>query len=163
MLEMLRAHGLVAGPTQRPWLAGAAAGAVADLPALALLAGFGTLAKLAAAAGASLPTVALLHGGAMVVGGVLYGLLFQRAANDAAGGWLFGIAYGFLLWLVAAVPLLQWLAPKPVVVGLPAIGLFLGQLLWGLVLGLTFKYIHRPLQSGLDGQIPSAAGDARAR
>lgn len=37
MLEMLRAHGLEAGPTQRPLTAGAIGGVLADLPALALL------------------------------------------------------------------------------------------------------------------------------
>jgi hypothetical protein len=38
MLEMLKAHGLDPGPTQRPLLAGAIAGVLSDVPALALLA-----------------------------------------------------------------------------------------------------------------------------
>ena len=43
MLSMLQAHGLDAGPTQRPLLAGAISGLIADLPATALLASFGAL------------------------------------------------------------------------------------------------------------------------
>src|SRR5688572_26778037 len=99
MLEMLRAHGLNAGPTQRPMLAGGLTGLLADVPALALLQAFGSVPVLAAALGRdATPAVALLHAGAMLLGGIGYGLLFQRAANDRAGGWLFGMAYGFLLW-----------------------------------------------------------------
>ena len=40
MLSMLQAHGLDAGPTQRPLLAGAIAGLIAAVPALAVLVGF---------------------------------------------------------------------------------------------------------------------------
>ena len=40
MLRMLQAHGLDAGPTQRPLLAGAIAGVSAVIPALSVLAGF---------------------------------------------------------------------------------------------------------------------------
>src|SRR3954471_4851018 len=102
MLEMLRAHGLDAGPTQRPSLAGAITGVLAAAPTLALLAGFSTLRVLAGALGTSYFGAASIVIAALALGGIGYGLLFQRAANDVAGGWLFGMAYGFLLWLVAA-------------------------------------------------------------
>lgn len=163
MLEMLRAHGLDAGPTQRPLHAGALAGLLADAPVLLLLDRFGTLAAIADAFGIAVPVVALLHAAAMVLGGIGYGLLFRRGANDVAGGWLFGMSHGFLVWLVVAVPLLQWLPPQPLIVGLPAIGLFAGQLLWGLVLGAGFKFVHRPLQSGIDGQLAGLADKAGSR
>ncbi len=39
-----------------------------------------------------------LHVGLVLLAGVLYGQMFQRAANDRHGGWLFGLAYGFLIW-----------------------------------------------------------------
>jgi hypothetical protein len=163
MLEMLKAHGLDPGPTQRPRLAGAIAGVLSDIPALALLAGAGSLVTLSEELGMSPYVIALLHAGAMALGGVVYGLIFGRAANDAAGGWLFGISYGFLLWMVAAVPLLQWLPSEPLMMGMPAVGLFVGQLLWGLVLGASFRFVHTPLQSGVDGALPLFAEKAGSR
>jgi hypothetical protein len=104
-----------------------------------------------------------LHAAVMLLGGLGYGQLFQRAANDRHGGWLFGMAYGFLLWMVVLVPLLQWLPPQPLMAGLPAAGLFLGQLLWGLVLGITFPYVHHPLQARLQGRHPAALSEGGLR
>lgn len=72
-------------------LAGAAAGVVADIPALWMLRAFGSLDALSQAAHAPVAAAALAYIGMMLLGGVLYGWLFQRAANDARGGWLFGI------------------------------------------------------------------------
>ena len=155
MLEMLRAHGLDAGPTQRPLAAGAMTGLLADLPALAVLLAFASLERLAAAAGASIAAAALLHAAAMALAGAGYGLLFRRAANDARGGWLFGTAYGYLVWQGVAVPLLQWLPEEPLLQGQPALGWLAGHLAWGLVLGLAFERVHRPLQSGLEEKVSS--------
>ena len=81
----------------------------------------------------------------MLLGGILYGLLFRRAANDARGGWLFGLSFGFVLWMLGPVPLLQWLPDQPILRGYPAAGLLLAQLLWGLAVGLVFPPIHRHL------------------
>jgi hypothetical protein len=91
----------------------------------------------------------MVHAVVMSLGGAGYGLLFQRAANDPSGGWLFGMAYGFLIWMVVAVPLLQWLPEKPVMIGLPGLGLYVVHVLWGLLVGLGFRYVHRPLQDRL--------------
>src|SRR4051812_26985307 len=85
MLRMLRAHGLDAGPTQRPLLAGATAGLIADIPAIALLGLFGSLGALGPAAGTSSVVAGLAYGGMMLLGGVLYGWLFQRAGALARG------------------------------------------------------------------------------
>jgi hypothetical protein len=147
---MLQAHGLDAGPTQRPLLAGAISSLIADVPATALLAAFGSLNVLGDAS--SMPIVAsgAAYGGMMVLGGLLYGWVFQRAANDPRGGWLFGLAFGFVLWMLGPIPLLQWLPEHPLLIGYPAIGVLLGHLLWGLVLGSVFPFIHRRLYAGLD-------------
>ncbi|MDJ0448850.1 hypothetical protein [Methylocystis sp. JR02] len=153
MLEILRAHGLDAGPTQRPLLAGMAASIVADIPALGLLQAFGSLGALAQATHASVILPALAYIGLMLLGGVLYGWLFQRAANDPRGGWLFGMAFGFVLWMLGPIPLLQWLPTQPLLTGYPAVGLLLGELLWGLVLGVAFPYVHRPLRPNLSAQL----------
>lgn len=89
--------------------------------------------------------------------GVLYGWLFQRAANDPRGGWLFGMAYGFVLWMLGPIPLLQWAPEQPILTGYPAVGLLLGELLWGLILGLAFPFVHRPLRARLDATGPPPA------
>jgi hypothetical protein len=150
MLRMLQAHGLDAGPTQRPLLTGAIAGALAAGPALAVLTGFQSLDAPARAVGASVFMAGLVYAGLMLLGGMLYALLFRRAANDARGGWLFGISFGFVLWMLGPVPLLQWLPDQPILRGYPAAGLLLAQLLWGLAVGLVFPPIHRRLHVRLE-------------
>lgn len=149
MLSMLQAHGLEAGPTQRPLLAGVVAAFIADLAAVAVLLPFGSLDTLAQAAGLERASVGLAYGGLLLLGGGLYGRLFQRAANDERGGWLFGLSFGFILWMLAPVPVLQWLPDRPILIGHPAIGLLLAQLLWGLILGALFPFVHRRLHAGL--------------
>ena len=138
MLKLLQAHRLEAGPTQRPLLAGAMGGMISALPALAVLIGFRSLDAPAMATGISVFAAGLTFTGLMLLGGVLYGWLFQRAANEPRGGWLFGLAFGFVLWMLGPVPLLQWLPEQPILRGYPAAGLLLAQLLWGLSLGVVF-------------------------
>ena len=157
MLRMLQAHGLDAGPTQRPLLAGALAGVLAAIPALLVLAGFQSLDAPAQAIGTSAGAAGLAYAGLMLLGGVLYGWLFQRAANDPRGGWLFGMAFGFVLWMLGPVPLLQWLPDQPILRGYPAAGLLLAQLAWGLVTGVVFPLIHRHLHLGLENRSRLAA------
>jgi hypothetical protein len=158
MLKLLQAHGLDAGPTQRPLLAGAMGGVMAAVPALLVLVGFQSLDEPAGAADTSVASAGVAYVGLMLLGGVLYGWLFQRAANDPRGGWLFGLAFGFVLWMLGPVPLLQWLPDEPILRGYPAAGLLLAQLLWGLTLGVVFLPIHRRLHVGLDGQAGSGTG-----
>jgi hypothetical protein len=142
MLTMLQAHGLDAGPTQRPLLAGGMAGLIAAAPAWAILLPFGTPDSLGAI-GISHPVAILGFTISMAIGGLLYGALFRRAANDVIGGWLLGLSFGFVLWMLGPVPLLQWLPTEPTLRGYPAAGLLLGCLGWGLALGTTFPIIHR--------------------
>ena len=158
MLKLLQAHGLDAGPTQRPLLAGALGGVVATVPALAVLIVFQSLNEPARAAGTSVVSAGGAYVGLMLLGGVLYGWLFQRAANDPWGGWLFGLAFGFVVWMLGPIPLLQWLPDEPILRGYPAAGLLLAQLLWGLTLGVVFPAIHRRLHAGLDNQSVSGTG-----
>ncbi|MCB8822908.1 hypothetical protein [Microvirga rosea] len=153
MLKMLRAHGLDAGPTQRPFLAGAIAGVTAAIPALLVLAGFQSLDAPARTIGTSAVATGLVYAGVMLLGGILYGWLFQRAANDMRGGWLFGMAFGFVLWMIGPIPLLQWLPDQPILRGYPATGLLLAQLVWGLALGIVFSPVHHRLYKSLDRQL----------
>src|SRR4029078_12564975 len=157
MLSMLQAHGLDSVPTHRPLLAGAVAAVIADLPATAVLGPFGSLEKLAHAAGIATVLSALVYGGTLLLGGMLYGWLFQRAANDPRGGWLFGLAFGFVLWMLGPVPVLQWLADQPILRGYPAAGLLLAELLWGLAVGLVFPLVHRHLHVDLENRSRSVS------
>ena len=157
MLTMLQAHGLDAGPTQRPLIAGAAAGLVAAVPALAGMLLFRSLDGPARATGESPLMVAAAYAGLLVLGGLLYGWLFQRAANDVRGGWLLGLSFGFILWMLGPIPLLQWLPDAPILHGYPAAGLLLAQLLWGLTLGLTYPFVQRRLQIRL-GELRAEVG-----
>lgn len=159
MFGMLQAHGLDAGPTQRPLLAGSIAGLVAAAPALAVVVPFGLLDALVRATRTSSLNATIAFGILMLLGGVLYGRVFQRAANDVRGGWLFGMAFGFVLWMLGPIPLLQWVPAEPILRGYPAAGLLLGQLVWGLALGITFPFVHRRLHVRL-GDLEGADGGA---
>ncbi len=155
MIEFLRAHGFDPGPTQRPVLAGVVTGVIATVPAAAVFVAAGSFHVLARDI-FQLPTVVtgVVFTAAFVVGGALYGVVFRRAANDRRGGWLFGLSFGFLLWMAAPVVILP-LVGRPVIAAGAAAEGFLGAfLLWGLTLGIVFPYVHRPLHANLDG-LPS--------
>jgi hypothetical protein len=106
----------------------------------------GALGSLARSLGQPLWPVIAAYVALMAGAGALYGRIFMRAANDGRGGWLFGISYGFLLWMLGPVTLLQWVLARPVVVGGDSRGLFAAHLLYGLVLGLLFPAVHRLVQ-----------------
>jgi hypothetical protein len=125
---------------------------IATVPTLVVLYVFQSLDEPARAAGTSVVSAGVAYVGLMLLGGVLYGWLFQRAANDPWGGWLFGLAFGFVVWMLGPIPLLQWLPDEPILRGYPAAGLLLAQLLWGLTLGIVFPPIHRQLHGNLDSQ-----------
>ena len=148
-MQYMRAHGNTPGPTQRPKLTGALSSLLAEIPALPLLWWSGALGSLAAAVRLNLWLTIPLHALVMMLAAVLYGQIFKRAANDHHGGWLFGISYGFLLWMVGPVTVLQWIISRPVATGLAAMGMLGAQLVFGLMLGLLFPWVHCLLQREL--------------
>lgn len=154
MITFVRAHGYDPGPTQRPLLAGAIAGVLACAPAGLTLVGFGSFG-IAAHRVMRLPASAAgaVMLGAFVVAGVGYGALFRRGANDRRAGWLLGLCYGFVLWIVAPVAVLPLLRASAMAAGSAAIGFALAFLLWGLAVGALFPYVHRPLHARLDGAV----------
>src|SRR3546814_1447468 len=94
--------------------------------------------------------------------------------NDRRGGWLFGMAFGFLLWTAGTVLTLPLLSGGRVPAGTAAVGVFLSLVIWGTTVGGLFPYVHRPLHASTDrpgalpkaGRGPNAAaagGDGRAR
>jgi hypothetical protein len=147
MSPFIRAHGYLPGPTQRPVMSGLLAGLAASAPCLPLawlsgaLVGVGEAMRTGPWLGAAALTMVFTGAGA------LYGRVFMRAANDRSGGWLFGISYGFLIWMLGPVTLMQWLSGRPILVGGTSQGFFASHLLYGVALGLLFPRIHALIQS----------------
>lgn len=148
-IPFMRAHGHVPGPTQRPVTAGLIDGAAASTPALVLLWFSGTIEAMQHALGMTVRGVMALEIATLVLAGALYGRIFGRAANDMEGGWLFGISYGFLAWMLGPATILEWILQQPVAVGSPAMLLCAAHLLYGLVLGLLFPKLHSLLHRRL--------------
>jgi hypothetical protein len=148
-IEYMRAHGNTPGPTQRPKLTGAISGLIAVFPSTLVRYSSGALENAAQASGVDFRLVIAIDVLVMIISGVIYGEIFKRAANDRHGGWLFGISYGFLLWMLGPVTLWQWIAGRPLVVGFAAMGLFAAQLLYGLTLGIMYPLIHALIQKKL--------------
>jgi hypothetical protein len=145
-IQYMRAHGHTPGPTQRPLLTGGLAGGLGSLPALALLSRSGGLSAVAATMDASPAEIAVGFAGLFVLGGVAYARVFGRAANDRSAGWLFGISFGFLLWMVGPATVVYWITLAPVATGRAAVGVFVAHALYGLALGVLVPPIHGRLQ-----------------
>lgn len=152
-IGFIRAHGADPGPTQRPLLAGGLTGLAALAPAGAVFVAFGSFAVVADEV-MRLPrlSTALLLAAAFIVAGVLYGAFFRRAANDPRAGWLLGLAYGFLLWVAAPVVVLPLIRGPAMAAGAAATGFLVTFLLWGLIVGFLFPWIHRPLHADLESE-----------
>ena len=153
MIRFVRAHGSDAGPTQRPLVAGALGGLLAAIPAGAVFYAFGSFQVVAdEVIRISRPLTVGLLLAAFLAAGIVYGGLFQRAANDRRAGWMLGLAFGFLLWIAAPIVVLPLLGASRMAAGLAATGFLATFLVWGLTLGLAFPFVHRPLHAGLDSQ-----------
>jgi hypothetical protein len=152
MAAFLGAHGYDPGPTQRPLLAGAIAGLLATGPAIGLLQAFGSLEVEARILGTSI--VATIGAGwiVMAIAGAAYARLFGRAANDVRGGWLFGMAFGFVVWAAGAVLILPLVSGGLAPAGHAALGVFLSLALWGGVLGAILPFVHRPLHKSIESE-----------
>jgi hypothetical protein len=150
MAGFLAAHGYEPGPTQRPLTAGAIGGMIATGPALALLHATGSLAAEARIVG--LPVVATVAVGwlLMAATGAVYARLFGRAANDARGGWLFGMMFGFTLWAAGAVFVLPFAGNGELPAGVAATGVFVSLVLWGGTLGAVLPLVQRRLHRSID-------------
>jgi hypothetical protein len=159
MQNFLQAHGYDPGPTQRPILAGALTGLAATIPATAVLAAFGSITVEAAILRLSVPATLGAGCAAMMLAGALYGALFRRAANDRHGGWLLGMAFGFLIWSAGAMLILWIISGGLVPGGEAATGVLLSLLAWGAVLGAAFPHIHSRVHASLsDSQIGKSSG-----
>jgi hypothetical protein len=166
MMSFIRAHGADPGPTQRPYLAGLLTGLIAVVPSAAVFVAFGSF-EVAAQDVMRLPKAvsAGVLVAAFAVAGLLYGAVFQRMANDVRAGWLLGLAYGFLLWVAAPIVVLPLIGGTTMAAGLAATGFLVTFLAWGLLVGLLFPHVHRPLKGRLqsgDGRLgPDAIASKR--
>ena len=159
-MRFMRAHGQTPGPGQRPGLAGALAGTVAGIAALPLLEWSGARASLSQNLRLAGWLVLILYVGVATFTGAVYGGVFQRAASDRRGGWLFGISYGFLFWMLGPVALLQTVVGRPLATGAAAMGILGANLASGLVLGLLFRQAHEVVRKGLKRPGDPAASQA---
>lgn len=150
MRGFLAAHGYNPGPTQRPLTAGAMAGLLATAPAIALLHLLGSLAVEARILGWSVIATIVAGGLVMAVAGALYARLLGRAGNDARGGWLFGMAFGFALWAAGAVFILPLFGNGQLPAGSAATGVLLSLVLWGGSLGTLLPFVHRRVHLSID-------------
>ena len=148
-MQYMRAHGNTPSPTQRPFLAGAIGGALTTIPALLVLWVSGALTALATNSGVTSWTASAICFAVAVIAGVLYAAVFRRAANDPQGGWLFGISYGFLIWMLSPLTLWQIIADRPMMLGRSAIGVFAAHVFFGFVLGVAFRWIDLLVQTPL--------------
>lgn len=150
MASFLSVHGYTPGPTQRPYSAGAISGVIATVPAVGILYAFGSL--LVEASILHLSILATLSAGwvGMAIAGAVYGRLFGRAANNVHGGWLFGMAFGFVLWAAGADMILPLLSGGATPAGSAAMGVALSMLAWGCALGALVPFVHRPLHEKLE-------------
>jgi len=160
VLRFMLAHGQTPGPGQRPRLTGALGGVVGGIAALPLLIWSGALASLAVALNLTDWMVLVLYLVISALAGAAYGAIFRRAASDRRGGWLFGLSYGFLLWMLGPIALLQTVLRRPLATGGAAMGLLGANLISGLALGLLFRPIHQLVRTPLH---KLRRGDVHAR
>jgi hypothetical protein len=163
MAGFLGAHGYDPGRTQRPLLAGAAAGLLSTAPAILLLIRFGSLRTEARILDLPLGATFLTGWILTAIAGALYARIFGRAANDIRSGWLFGMAFGFVVWAAGAVLLLPLASGGRAPAGDAALGLFLSLLVWGAALGVLLPYVHRLLRKSLGSEAgkPSSGPGAK--
>jgi len=150
-MQYMRAHGNTPGPTQRPISAGAISAVFAAAPAAFVLWISGALNSLSDTLAIKFQLLLVLYVVSMSVIGALYGRVFSRAANDRRAGWLFGISYGFLIWMLGPVMVLQLIRHQPVAIGRAALGLLGAHLIFGVALGLLFPSVHKLLQRKFGG------------
>ncbi len=150
MPGFLGAHGYDPGPTQRPVLAGSITGLLATMPAVAILYAFGSLGVEARILGISDAMTVTAGLPIMAVAGASYARIFGRAANDASGGWLFGMAFGFALWAAGAIMILPLASGGLIPAGRASVGVFLSLIAWGCTLGIAYPFVHRPLHEGIE-------------
>src|SRR5206468_12251617 len=71
-----------------------------------------------------------------------------RVRSAWSSGWVYGIAFGFLIWM-AGPPTLIESTIGPRLLGRPALALLASHLVAGLALGTLYPAVHAPLKRPL--------------
>ena len=142
----IRAHGYVPGPTEQPATTGLAAGLLASIPALSVAWAGGGASEAARRLGLDPEFVIAVFALLLASAGAVYGWTFMRAANDRRGGWVFGISYGFLAWMLGPATILQWIVGHPIATGVPGQFVLGAHLVYGLLLGMLYPHIGAALR-----------------
>jgi hypothetical protein len=99
-------------------------------------------------------TALIVFAALMLMGGMVYAKLFGRAANDRRGGWLFGMSFGFLIWMIGPASFLQLWTAEPMARGVAAMGLFGAHVVHGLVLGMIYPLLSAAFAADLGARPP---------
>jgi hypothetical protein len=151
------AHGQYPGTTLRPYTGGILTGAAASVPALGVLWGSGALNAVSERYGLPGWACALLVCSFFTVAGLAYGAVLKRLANTPHTAWIYGSAFGYLLWLIGPSTLQVFLTENPLR-GVPAQGVFAAHLVYGLLLGVLFRPIHQGIMPDLEHVLSKTPG-----
>ncbi len=139
---MIHLKGNSPSPDQRPYLAGFLAACIAAIASAWLLQAGAMEAQSHAL---QIPRADMIAVQAIIWlgGGALFGRVFSRAAADPRGGWLFGLSWGYLLWMLGPATTMMWLSHDgPVAKGPAAVSLLAAYILYGLVMGIAFPHTN---------------------
>ena len=156
---------------------GPVAGALAGLGAGFV---FGVMLQMLSApmpAGGSVPMIVMVAGilrsdsvivgwlyhliNSVVIGGIFAWFLGERIGNKFARGAGWGVAYGFVWWVMGGLvlmPLMLGMAAFSPLRTMPvaAFGSLLGHALFGYVLGVGLAWLQRPSQADALGRVQTA-------
>ncbi len=126
---------------------GTLAGIVGGLLFTLVMAQIGYLPVVARLVGSdSALTGFVVHLVISVIVGASYGLLFQRQSYDAGSALGWGVSYGFFWWVLGPLTLFPMLFGAPpqwnIEAAMTALPSFIGHLLYGVGLALTFFYLE---------------------
>jgi hypothetical protein len=141
----MRAHGNAVQRGYPAWQSAAVAGFLAGWVALFIADRSGGLLEMAREMRLRSFGMGALGLCVMTATGAVYGFIFPRAASDRAGCWLFGLCFGFAVWLVSPGALMPLVLGHPVAKGTQAMGLLGACLAYGFMLGLLYPLVLRRL------------------
>jgi hypothetical protein len=159
-LEGAGARGLRGG------LMGLAGGIVGALLFTIVMVGIGFLPNVASLVGMTSALAGFfVH---LIIGiliGISYGLLFQRQAYSYGSGLAWGLAYGFLWWMVGQLTLFFVILRQPVDWSLETVVAFypsvVGHLLYGAGLGLFYQFLALRYDDEISGRVRRGAQGTR--
>jgi hypothetical protein len=148
----MKAHGNAVQRGYPAWQSAAVSGFLAGWIALVIADRSGGLATMSREMRLTPFWMGVVGMAVMTATGAVYGLVFPRAAADRSGCWLFGLCFGFAIWLISPGALMPLILGHPVALGTQAVGLLAACLSYGLALGLLYpvilvRFIRKPIRA----------------